>query len=235
MLDSYLRPHIDPILGKIAAFLWARNITPNMITFTGAMVAVYCFVALILKFYMLALIFLIVNRICDGLDGVLASHIDTKNAKSTDDQKIGTTPLGSFLDIVFDMLFYGGFVFFYAWGRPDVGDAAAFLLFAFMGTSASFLAHAILVEKHGTPKQSKHINKGFFYSIGLIEGSETIIFFALMCLIPSWFNAIAGVFGALCFVTTFARIRTTYNEYAPIATTDKEKSAPKKDAQKSKK
>ena len=208
MLDSRIRPYVDPILNKVAHKLEEKNVSPNTVTFTGLMIAVYCFIALIQQAYILALIFLAANRIADGLDGVLANHIDSKK-----NGKKGKTELGSFLDIVFDMLFYGGFVFFYAWGRPDIGDSAAFLLFCFMGTASSFLAQAILVEKLGPIKDSPNKNKGFYYAHGLIEGSETILFFILMCVFPKYFGLIAAIFGSLCLITTGLRIKTTFDGY----------------------
>lgn len=208
MFDSRLRSYVDPVLNKIAETLDKKDISPNTVTFTGFMVAVFCFIALIQQAYILALIFLIANRIADGLDGVLAHHIDSQK-----NDKKGKTDLGSFLDIVFDMLFYGGFVFFFAWGRPDIGDAAAFLLFCFLGTSSSFLAQAILVEKSGAGDTTSHQNKGFFYAYGLIEGSETIFCFVLMCLFPQHFNILATGFGLLCLITTIARIKSVFETY----------------------
>src|SRR3546814_15757704 len=57
--------------------------------------------------------------------------------------------LGGYLDIVLDFLFYSGVVFFFAVGRPAEALPAAFLIFSFVGTGASFLAFAALAAKHG--------------------------------------------------------------------------------------
>ena len=48
--------------------------------------------------------------------------------------------------------------------------------------------------------------KSIYYLAGLAEGAETIAAFALMCLVPSAFGWIAGLFAALCFVSAAARI-----------------------------
>ena len=210
MLDHKLRPLVDPYLEKIAGFLEQKHISPNTVTCTGAMIACFCFIAVANQFYTLALIFLIANRVADGLDGVLAHHIDTKKIKG----KKGKTHLGSYLDTVFDMLFYGGFVLFYTLGRPDAAAAGALLLFSFIGTSTSFLAYAILAANGKKPKSTKHKNKGFHYEYGLMEGSETIIAFVLMCLFPRYFTEIATITAIACFITTGMRIKSAYCEYS---------------------
>ena len=209
MLDHKIRPYIDPALEKIARLLNKYNISPNTVTFTGAMVAVLCFIALANRFYVLALIFLLANRIADGLDGILAQHIDKKAPL----KKKGQSAIGSYLDTVCDMFLYGGFVCFYALGRSDVNDAAVLLLFSFMMTASSFLAYGILVEKAGEKNKSAHKNKGFYHSNGLIEGSETIIAFVLMCLFPDYFNEIASLFALACFITAALRIKSAYKTY----------------------
>jgi len=212
MFDQKIRSQVDPWLEKIAVKLHEKEISPNTVTFIGGMIAVYCFVALALGAYALALIFLIANRIADGLDGVLAHYIDRQSMQKKTKKK-GATELGSFLDIVFDMVFYGGFVFFFALGRPDIGDAATFLLFGFLATSASFLAYALIIEKCGNAQKPRSKNKGFYYATNMMEGAETIGFFILMCLFPGYFNIIAVIFGVFCLASAGLRIKLTYNEY----------------------
>ncbi len=43
--------------------------------------------------------------------------------------------------------------------------------------------------------------KSLYYSAGLLEGTETIAFFALLCLFPQPSPPLAWGFGALCLVT----------------------------------
>ena len=60
----------------------------------------------------------------------------------------GSTDLGGFLDIVLDFIVYAGMVFAFAVADPGANAlAAAFLLFAFMGTGSSFLAFAMMAAK----------------------------------------------------------------------------------------
>lgn len=134
------------------------------------------------------------NRLCDGVDGPLA-----RLTRPTD--------RGAYLDIVLDFLFYAGFVFACAVARPEHALAAAFLIFSFIGTGTTFLAHAIMSAKRGWPVEEE--KKGFAYLGGLTEGTETIAVFAAMLIFPGAFPALAWIFGSLCWFTTATRVTET--------------------------
>jgi hypothetical protein len=85
------------------------------------------------------------------------------------------------------------------------GAAGAFLLTSFYFNGTSFLGYAILAEKRQTTTAAQG-SKSLYYSNGLLEGSETIGFFVLICLFPTLFPLFAWVFGTLCFVTATLRI-----------------------------
>jgi len=195
MLDSYLRVHIDPPLKKIAAFFKYTPITPNQLTWAGFIIgAVACFLA-VLQLYLWALLCLVLNRLLDGLDGAVARIKD----QSSD--------LGGYLDIILDFFIYGGFPLCIAIGLSTIeaAYATAFLLFCIITTGTSFLAYAIIAAKNNmeTEHQGK---KSFYYSYGLMEGTETILFLCLMCFLPQYFVILCIIFGVLCLVTTATRI-----------------------------
>jgi phosphatidylglycerophosphate synthase len=193
MLDSRIRPFIDPPLSACARVVSSYGIHANIVTAAGFLIALLCFFTLSLQMYGLAILFIFLNRCLDGLDGAVA-RIN------------GATDLGGYLDIVSDFIFYAGVVFFFALGRPDMALPAAFLIFSFVGTGTSFLAYAIIAAKCGkiTEHQGK---KSFYYLSGLTEGFETIVFLLMVCIFPAWFGWMAVFFGALCWVTTFGRVR----------------------------
>ena len=83
--------------------------------------------------------------------------------------------------------------------------AGAVLVFSFYVNGASFLAYAIMAERHGLSSES-HGEKSIFFTTGLAEATETIAVFVLMCLVPHWFAAIAWVFAAICLYTAVSRI-----------------------------
>jgi len=92
------------------------------------------------------------------------------------------TEAGGFLDITLDFIFY-----------------AAFPL------GASFLAFSSMADKRDI-RHPDFAYKGFYYLNGLAEGTETIICFVLMCLLPVYFPLIAGVFAFICVLTTINRV-----------------------------
>ena len=192
MLDAAVRRLIDPPLDAAARRLAQAGLRADAVTLGGLAVGLAAVPFLALEWYAAALAAILVNRLADGLDGALA-------------RQRGPTDLGAYLDIVCDYLFYAAVPFGFALARPENALPAAFLIFAFMGTGASFLAYAIVAAKRGLTTARRGA-KAFFYLGGLTEGTETIAAFVAFCLFPDGFAALAYGFGALCWVTTVSRM-----------------------------
>ena len=192
MLDPLMRRVIDPPLERAGRWLARSGLSADAVTWIGFAFGLAAIAALALQLYGLALILILANRTADGLDGAVA-------------RQRGPTDLGGYLDIVFDFLFYSGVVFGFALGRPEDALAAAFLIFAFVGTGSSFLAYAILAAKRGLTTDLRG-RKSLYYLGGLTEGSETIALFVAMSLFPGAFSWLAYAFGTLCWLTTAGRI-----------------------------
>lgn len=202
MLDSTVRNLIDPLLNKIAHKLMKSGVRANTLTIIGFIFSILGFMAVAYQQYGLTIFFIVLSRAMDGLDGPLA-------------RQTAATDFGGYLDIVFDFIFYSGMVFFFAVGQPNFALPAAFLIFSFMGTGSSFLAYAIMAAKHGI-NHERQGKKSFFYMRGITEGTETICILVLMCLFPGHFAFMAYVFGSLCWLTTFGRIRQAANDFHNI-------------------
>lgn len=197
MLDGRLRPLIDPPLDRLGHLLASRGVGANVVTVGGFAVGLLAILAVALEAYLLGLVLLLVNRLADGLDGAVA-----RASRLTD--------LGGFLDIVLDFILYAGMVFAFALADPAANAlAAAFLLFAFMGTGASFLAFAIMAARRQVTTAQRG-RKSLYYLGGLTEGTETILFLTAACLLPDWFTLLALVFGLMCWLTTVGRVVTGY-------------------------
>lgn len=195
MFDRVVRRRIDPFLDQLAAHAVRRGIGADQVTWTGFAIGLAAMVAVATGSYIAGLILLLLNRLCDGLDGAVARAM------------IGTDR-GAYLDIVLDFLFYAGFVFAFTVARPMDAVAGAFLIFSFVGTGSSFLAHAIVAaQRRWTPDAAQR--KGFAHLGGLTEGTETILIFAAMLVWPESFASLAWIFGALCWLTTVTRMATT--------------------------
>jgi phosphatidylglycerophosphate synthase len=199
MLDSAVRKLIDPVLNKIAEKFVKCGVRANTLTIAGFVFSLLGFIAVAYQQYGLTVLFIVLSRAMDGLDGPVA-----RQTKATD--------FGGYIDIVFDFIFYSGTVFFFAVGQPTVALPAAFLIFSFMGTGSSFLAYAIIAAKHGI-NHERQGKKSFFYLQGITEGTETICILILMCLFPNYFTFMAYVFGALCWLTTLGRIRQAAKDF----------------------
>ncbi|WP_334129924.1 CDP-alcohol phosphatidyltransferase family protein [Sneathiella sp.] len=192
MLDAALRQVIDPPLNAAGRRIAALGVPANAITLGGFALGLAAVPLLAFDYYLAALALILLNRFGDGLDGAVA-------------RQTRLTDFGGYLDIVCDFIFYAGVVFGFALADAGNAVAAAFLVFSFMGTGATFLAHAILAERHGITTDLRG-HKSLYYLGGLTEGTETILAFVLMCLLPTHFTTIAVIFGLLCWLTTAARI-----------------------------
>ena len=72
-------------------------------------------------------------------------------------------------------------------------------------TCSTFLTTAWIYEKKKIQIE-KFTKKSFFYSEGLVEGTETIIFFILMFVFYEIASLIAWILAVLCFITAFIRV-----------------------------
>ncbi len=193
MLDGTLRPKIDPALNRMAAVIARTGLTANMVTTLGLLIGFAAALAIVFELYWLGLVLLIVSRICDGLDGAIA-------------RIQGKSDFGGYIDIVFDFIFYGIIPLAFIIANPAANAVAGgVLIFSFYANGASFLAFAIMAEKHGL-KTEQRGEKSIFFTTGLAEATETIGVFVAFCLFPSYFAPIAYVFAAVCFYTTAIRI-----------------------------
>lgn len=198
MLDRHLIPLIRWPLNQSASLLDKISITANQVTLFGFLLGCLAFPALVLEQYLLALLLIILNRVCDGLDGALA-------------RIQGLTDAGGFLDISLDFLFYSLIPFGFVVANPEHNAiAGAFLIFSFIGTGCSFLAFAVMAGKRGI-QNPVYQHKSLYYMSGLTEGTETIAALVLFCLFPAHFALIAYLFGAACWFTTATRIYSGYH------------------------
>jgi phosphatidylglycerophosphate synthase len=192
MLDRIARRWLDPRLDPLAACLTCSGISANSLTCAGFLLGTVGCAAIVVGWHKAALVLILANRLCDGLDGMVA-------------RRTHATDVGGFLDSVADAVFYAAVPFCFGLSRPDNLLASCGLLFSFFGTSGSFLAFAILAAKRGIP-QARNQQKSFFYSVGLMEGTETILFFVLFCLFPESYGRLAWTFTGLCWLTTVHRV-----------------------------
>ncbi len=198
MFDRQIQKYAQKPLQYIAKPL-IKFISPNNITFIGFGFGVLMCISIIIDQYLLAIIFLFLNRLLDGLDGVMA-------------RLQIPTPLGGYLDIVLDFLIYGGFVLSFGITEQNNTFLSMVLLFCYIGTGSTFLAKAAILPSLTNQNLNEEIPKSFHYAVGLIEGTETILFMLLCLLFPSLFIYFASIFILLCLITIIFRIIVFYKE-----------------------
>ncbi len=115
----------------------------------------------------------------------------------------GASDLGGFLDIVADFSIYAGFVVAVAVAVPDAQLACVALLTAYYVSGTAFLALSSLVERRGGGVGD---GRSLRFVGGLAEGTETIVVYALICLVPSWTLGIVWTFTAAVAVTAVQRV-----------------------------
>jgi phosphatidylglycerophosphate synthase len=200
MIDRFIYDALAPFYRRMAGALVAVGITANQLTLVGFLIGISALPLLAHDYYRLALLAILLNRFLDGLDGAVA------RATAVSDR-------GAFLDIALDFLFYGAVPLGFCLADPSSNAlAAAVLLFSFIGTGSSFLAASVIAGKRNMT--ARHFRKGIFFTAGLMEGFETALAFALMCVLPSHFPIIAYVFAALCLLTTVLRLVNGWRLFA---------------------
>ena len=205
MLDRHLRPVIDPPLNYLGARLAAAGVPADAVTLAGLVLGLGAGAAIWIGAFWVALGFLLASRLADGLDGAVA-----RASRPTD--------FGGYLDIVSDYAFYAAVPLGFVLADPTAnGAAGAFLVASFYVNAGSFLGYAILAERHGMTTRARGA-KSLYFAGGLLEGTETILFFSVLCLWPGLFAPLAWGFGALCLITAASRLLLARRLFGPQAT-----------------
>ena len=198
MFDRQIQNFTQKPLQYIAK-LFLKFISPNQMTLIGFGFGILMCISIVIDQYLIGILFLFLNRLSDVLDGAMA-------------RLTSPTPLGGYLDIVLDFLVYGGFVL--SFGITDQNNTflSMILLFCYNGTGTTFLAKAAILPSLSHQNQNNDIPKSFHYAVGLVEGSETIVFMILCLLFPNLFVYLSSIFIALCLITIVFRIIVCYKE-----------------------
>ncbi|MFN5997130.1 MAG: CDP-alcohol phosphatidyltransferase family protein [Paracoccaceae bacterium] len=194
MLDGMMRGVIDAPLNESGRWLASRGASANAVTLVGLGLGLLSAGMITAGWSgILVALVLLASRLADGLDGAVA-------------RARGKTDFGGYLDIVCDFTFYGAIPLAFVLNDPGAnGVAGAFLLFSFYVNAATFLGYAVLAEKRGLETRSRG-EKSLYFTAGLMEGTETILCFAVLAVWPGLFVPVAWVFGGLCLMTAAARL-----------------------------
>jgi phosphatidylglycerophosphate synthase len=200
VLDGVVRRLAAPALDRMGAALARRSVPADAVTLAGFGVGLAAAAAIALRRYELGLALILLNRLGDGIDGAIA-------------RRSGTTDRGGFLDIVLDFTFYGAVPLGFVLADPTANAVpGAVLLFAFYANGASFLAFAVMAARRGLATGARG-EKSLYFTTGLAEATETILVFALACLFPAVFPALAYAFAAVTLLTAGMRVAAAVRRF----------------------
>ncbi|MVZ98390.1 CDP-alcohol phosphatidyltransferase family protein [Sphingorhabdus sp. IMCC26285] len=192
MFDTQLRKLVDRPLQYVAIRVARAGLSANSLTYSGALVALAAALAILGNHMPLALGLIAASRTLDGLDGAVA-RIN------------GPTAWGGYLDSLADYVFYISIPVAFGLANGANLVPALLLVASFTITAVSFLAFAAIAALQAQSETGLD-RKAFLYSTGLMEGGETIAFFALFCLFPTYFPMLANAFALLCLLTVAQRL-----------------------------
>ena len=193
MRDLALRAKKDELMVPLAARLFG-SVHPNVVSVIAMVVGLASAAVVVNEQYMLGLLLWVVNRILDGLDGVIARV----HHKQSD--------FGGYLDLMLDFIVYLAIpvAFVVATPVPIVTWGAIALLSAYVINLLSWSALSSLLEKrrNGTSDRLTSLEM----PTGLIEGAETILVYSLFFLLPEYVGLLFFVFAGLVLFTAGQRV-----------------------------
>ena len=194
MLDRLTRSLKDLLTAPIARRI-PRSIHANTITLSSLPCGVASAVAAAMRLWWIGLALFVLNRLLDGLDGLVAR---TRGRQ---------TELGGYLDLCVDFVTYatvpvGVAIGAYGWNAPQW--PLILLLIAFYLNGASWMLLSIIIDRRAHPSQSGQTS--FHMPPGIIEGSETILFFALFFLLPHYANHLFVAMATLTLLGALHRV-----------------------------
>ena len=132
-------------------------------------------------FYPAAFCLWVLNRLLDGLDGEIAR---AQNSQSD---------FGGYLDIVLDFIVYTSIPIALVFSRPEstLWLLLSFLLGSFFVNAASLMYLAAILEKRDRGAEYNKEKTSVTMPPGLVEGTETVVFYSLFLLFP---DRLGGLF-----------------------------------------
>ncbi len=195
MVDQFLRQPKERVLAP-AAVLLGRSVHPTLLTLLAFGLGVAAAGSLWLGWTGAGLALWLLNRVIDGLDGTVARMAQLQS------------DWGGYLDILLDTVVYALIPLSLVLAAPSSAAwlALAALLAAYYINSVSWAYLAALLEKRQAGARARGEMTSVTMPTGLIEGTETVVFFTLFIVLSSWLVALYWTMAALVVVTTLQRL-----------------------------
>ncbi|MEM7126262.1 MAG: CDP-alcohol phosphatidyltransferase family protein [Chloroflexota bacterium] len=197
MRDSVLRRQKDRLMTPLAEQLFTA-VHPNVVSVVALGVGLLSATAILYGEFTAGLALWILNRILDGLDGVVARAHD----KQSD--------FGGYLDLLLDFIVYLAIPIAFMVALPTMPNmwAGVALLAVYVINLLSWSTLAAILEKRQL--QSSDRLTTMEMPTGLIEGAETIAFYCLFYIFPGAIVYLFGLMALLVFFTAGQRVWWVY-------------------------
>ncbi len=195
MIDKVLRTPKEVVLSPVAQRL-LHTIHPTTITLVAFGIGILSAVIVWQQYYRIGLALWLLNRLLDGLDGTVARL----HRKQSD--------LGSYLDVLLDTIIYAALPLALALSiNTNQGYLVlALLISSFFINAASWMYLAAILEKRSQERARSEEMTTTTMPGGIIEGTETIIFFCLFLLLPQAMIPLFLLMALLVLATVLQRL-----------------------------
>lgn len=191
MLDTFGRKRIDRPVQILARLFRRAGLTPNMVTLWAFFVGCGAAVLLATGHPWWGVLMLWLSGLLDVADGELARLTKAQS------------PSGALLDLILDRMVEALVLLGLVIHRPELAVAAILFLTSVIFNFSTFLAAGALLMNAG--KKSMH------YDPGLIERTETFIFFTAAILLQAFSLWILTVLTGLIFLTGIRRFYQVFD------------------------
>lgn len=191
MLDSYGRKTIDQPVRRLAGLFQRAGLTPNVVTITAFMVGCGSAMFLVTGHPWWGVLMLWLSGLLDVADGELARLSGTQS------------PSGALLDMILDRMTEGVVMLGLVLHMPELAIVVIVFLISVIFNFSTFLAAGALMTNAG--KKSMH------YDPGLIERTETFVFFSAAILLPEYSLWILALLAGLIFLTGIRRFQQVFD------------------------
>jgi hypothetical protein len=189
MFDRQMLALTKPLVDAAARFISVRGITADQVSLTGFAAGVLAALLISAGEITWAIVPLLFNRLCDGVDGAVA--------------RTGTpTERGAFLDITLDFFFYAGVPLAFA-----LLQSAAATRCPLRSPAGGLHRHRRHLSsptpswRRSAARRARSIRpRPSTIWAGLPKASRPVLCFVAMCLWPDHFPQIAYAYAALCGV-----------------------------------
>ncbi len=185
MIETYLRPKLQPVCNMLGRCLLWFYCTPYMLTTAAFIAGLACGVAIILHYFYIACALLLLSGLCDMLDGTVARLSNTAH------------PKGAYIDLISDRMVESIFICSLAVAYPQHYYLYLMFFVALLLHFSTFIAAGALFDNTGA--------KSMHYDASFIERAEAFMAFALVLIFPAYIPYILLVLNIGIFCSASAR------------------------------